>query len=72
MKNLKNKFKKLFTKKGSSEFITTLILIALFGAAGFTVFSKIGSTYKQSNGTVTNNVGSQLNTAGNSIQFNAN
>lgn len=64
--------KKLFTKKGSSEFITVLIIIAIFGTVGFTVFNKIGSTYKGSNGTVTNQVGSQLNSAGNSIQFNVN
>lgn len=63
---------KLFSKKASSDFIVVLIIIAVFGAVGMAVFNKVGSTYKKSNDAVTNQVGTQLNTAGSSIQYNTN
>lgn len=59
--------KKIKSKKGVSEIITVLIIAAVIGGAGFTVFKAVGSSATSSGTAVTGKVNSALTTAANGI-----
>lgn len=56
-------------KKASSEFITVLIIIAVFGVVGFTVFNKMGGSWKASGTKSSTQIQSQTDAASNAMKF---